>query len=139
MENVDMDGAITKIVETNLYEISDDEIGVGLCGIVWDGRRVLHLEGASLVDFVRRVVAGIAAGGASPQDPTFVTPGNPRGLAHFGADTPEEIADGVVAAWVAKGMPDPEWSDWRFNSAENRAWLDEYAADMRRIAEAKKT
>jgi len=137
MKKTDMDGAITKIVETNLYEISDDEIGVGLCGIVSDGRRVLHLEGAPLVEFVRRVVAGIAAGGATPEDDSLIGPDNRRGLAHFGADTPEEIADGVVAAWVAKGMPDPKWGDWRFNTAENRAYLDEIAEDMRRYAEAK--
>lgn len=139
MEKADMNKAIMKVVETNLDEISDDEIGIGLCGIVSDGRRRYHLEGASLVDFVRSVVVGIVAGGATPQDPTFVTPGNPRGLGHFGSDTPEEIADGIVAAWVAKGMPDPEWGDWRFNTAENRAYLDEYAEDMRRIAEAKRT
>lgn len=128
---------IEHCIRTNLFEISTDDIGVGICTIVTHGRRRLHLEGAALVEFLRRVVAGLVTGGASPEDPTFVTPENPRGLAHFGADTPEEIADGVVAAWVAKGMPDPDWGDWRFNSAENRAWLEEVADQMRRDAEAK--
>ena len=126
-------------IRTNQYELSTDEIGIGICTIVTHGRRRLHLEGAPLVEFVRRVIIGLVRGGATPEDDSFIGPDNRAGLAHFGADTPEEIADGVVAAWVAKGMPDPEWGDWRFNTAENRAWLDEYAADMRRIAEAKKT
>ncbi len=125
MNDDELKVAVDRVVAVNLYEIADDEIGIGLCGIVWSGRRDFHLEGDVLIDFVRRVIIGLVAGGASPEDVSFVTPDNPRGLAHFGADSPEEIAEGVVAAWVAAGMPAPEWGDWRFNTPRNRALLDE--------------
>lgn len=118
-------------------EIANDEIGIGLCSIVGEGRDEFGLDGPALMDYVRRALMVIASSGATPEDTSLVTPDNPHGLAHFGADTPEEIADGVVAAWTAKGMPDPEWGDWRFNTAENRAYLDEAAEEMRRYAEAK--
>lgn len=125
MIDTEKNRTVDDVVRINLNEIADDEIGIGLCGIVWDGRRKLHLEGAPLIEFVRRVIVGLARGGATPEDDSFVGPDNRAGLAHFGSDTPEEIADGVVAAWVAAGMPDPEWDEWRFNTAENRATLDE--------------
>jgi len=105
-------------------EVAGDDIGVGLCSVVGDGRDEFGLEGSALVDYVTRALTVIAASGATPQDRSFVTPDNPQGLAHFGSDTPGEIAEGVVAAWVAAGMPDPEWDDWRFNTAEKRAWLE---------------
>lgn len=103
------------------------------------GRLGLHFEGRDLLDFVDRVIVRLVHAGATPADDALFSPENPRGLAHFGSDTPEEIADGIVAAWVAAGMPDLEWGDWRFNSAENRAWLDEVAEEMRRDAGATKT
>ncbi|NLH79534.1 MAG: hypothetical protein GX458_01645 [Phyllobacteriaceae bacterium] len=110
-----------------LYDIATDEIGIGLGAIVDRGRLSLHFDGRDLVDFVHRVIVGLVRGGATPADDALFSSENPQGLAHFGTDTPEEIADGVVAAWVAKGMPDPEWGDWRFNTAENRATLDEFS------------
>ncbi|NLH79562.1 MAG: hypothetical protein GX458_01785 [Phyllobacteriaceae bacterium] len=108
-------------------EIANDEIGIGLCSIVGEGRDEFGLDGPALMNYVRRALVVIASSGATPEDASLVTSENPQGLAHFGTDTPEEIADGVVAAWVAKGMPDPEWGDWRFNTAENRATLDEFS------------
>jgi len=125
------DGWISSRVE----ELATDEIGLGSYTIVAVGRVHARLEGADLVDFVRRVIVGLMRGGATPENDALFSPDNPHGLAHFGADTPEEVADGVVAAWVAKGMPDPKWGDWRFNTAENRAHLDE-AAEEKREAEA---
>lgn len=130
MNDVDLKTAVEMTVEGKLLDIAGDEIGVGLGSLVERGRIGFLLEGDALIDFVRRVIVGLVAGGASPEDAGFVSPDNPRGLAHFGADTPEEVADGVVAAWVAAGMPDPEWGDWRFNTPRNRVLLDEAAGTI---------
>ena len=128
-----------RFVRNALADIATDEIGVCLGAAVETARWDFHFEGRDLVDFVHRVIVGLVRGGATPADDALFSPENPQGLAHFGSDTPEEIADGIVAAWVAAGMPDLEWGDWRFNSAENRAWLAEVAEEMRRDASAKKT
>lgn len=131
--------SIDEWISCFVEDLATDEIGIGLCTIVAVGRLHAHFEGAPLVEFVRGVIVGLVHGGAMPADDALFSPENPQGLAHFGSDTPEEIADGIVAAWVAAGMPDLEWGDWRFNSAENRAWLDEVAEEMRRDAGATKT
>ncbi|MCE1235560.1 MAG: hypothetical protein LWW93_04295 [Hyphomicrobiales bacterium] len=139
MNDVDLKAAIEMTIEGKLLDIATDEIGVGLGSLVDRGRIGFRLEGDALIDFVRRVIVGLVAGGASPEDDGFVTPDNPRGLAHFGADTPEEVADGVVAAWVAAGAPDPEWGDWRFNTPRNRALLDEAAESIAAYKASQKT
>ena len=128
MTEAELTVEIEKMIHNRLVDIATDEIGTGLCVIVAHARVRLHLEGRDLVTFVHRVIAGLVAGGATPADDRLFSADNPQGLAHFGADTPREVADGIVAAWVAAGMPNPEWGDWRFNSPKNRAWLDAAAA-----------
>lgn len=129
MSDVDITSAIETFVREWLYYLSIDHIGIGLGGITETGRLDHHLEGEDLVAYVHGVILGLASGGMTPQDDRFVTPDNPFGLVHFGADTPREIADGVVADWVASGMPDPDWGVWRMNTAKQRASLAQSAAD----------
>lgn len=106
------------------WDLDNDEICIGLNHVVSDGRHALKFEGPALIDWLRRALMHLFARGVRPSDPRFVTDDDPHGLAHFGSDTPEELVEGVIAAWVADGMPDLEWWDWRLNTPENRATLD---------------
>lgn len=109
------------------WELENDEIGVGLWDVVSSGRHALKLEGPALVEWVRRALIHLFSRGVTPSDGRYMTDDNPHGLAHFGSDTPDELAEGVIAAWVADGMPDLEWRDWRLNTPENRATMDALA------------
>ena len=88
-----------------LDELSID--AVGLWQIIPNARAGFGLEGAELVEFVRRCLIAIVGRGAKP-----VRGG--RGTAYqwivqpqYG-NSPDEIADRIVAEWVAAGMPNPD-------------------------------
>lgn len=130
-------GTMDDYVAGYVHEAIDDEIGVSLASIVSDGRRSFGLEGDDLVAYVRRGVAALAAIGARPEHwEMYSRPGHLDGPVHFGADTPEEIVEGVLADWIAEGMPDLGWGDYRFITAEGRAYLDEVVESKRREAAA---
>ena len=129
---------VAESVAAFVHEAIDDEIGVSLASIISVGRRSFGLEGDDLVAYVRRGVAALAAIGARPEHwEMYSRPGHLDGPVHFGADTPEEIVEGVLAEWIAEGMPDLGWGDYRFITAEGRAYLDEVVEAKRREAEAK--
>lgn len=123
MSDFDIASSVETFVREWLYEMNRDEIGIGLGGVIDCGRRSHHLEAENLAAFVHGVILGLAEGGATPQDDRFVTPDNPFGLAYFGSDTPREVADGIVAEWVAPGMPAVDWDAWCMDMAPNRARL----------------
>ncbi len=92
------------------HELKD--IGVGLRSIVYDGRDGFGLEGPALIGFVRRSLHALVARGAIPWQ--WGQPGtwelNKR--IHYGSDTPDEMVEGVIADWQARG--DLEWEDFWF-------------------------
>ncbi len=94
------------------YALND--IGVGMHGIIDNGRYGFGLEGPSLVDFVRRSLRTLVARGAVPRH--WGKPGAPdRNIPlHYGSDTPDEIVEGVIADWLAGGGGDLEWGDYWF-------------------------
>lgn len=106
-------------------EVFDDRVGMGLETIVRTGRQGFGYEGEDLVSFVKRSVEAMVAEGArpyhfGPSDRGFCSPPHVDGPVHYGADTPDEIVEGVVATWVAEGMKDLLWGDFRFSMPE--AW-----------------
>lgn len=106
-------------------EVHDDRVGWGLAEVVGVGRRKFGLAGDDLIAFVRRAVAAMVAEGArphhfGPSDRGFCSPPHVDGPVHYGDDTPDEVVDGVVATWVAEGMKDLLWGDFRFSLPE--AW-----------------
>jgi hypothetical protein len=90
------------------------DIGVGIAGIISDGRHAFGLEGAALVDFVRRSLYALVERGAKPRH--WGKPGDPyRDIPlHYGADSPREIVEGVIADWLVGGGGDLEWGDFWF-------------------------
>ncbi len=79
---------------------------VGLWQIVPAGREGFGLSGSALYDYVRRHILNLLAKGAKPvrgvkQGPRFWR------VVEYG-NTPEEIADAIIAEWKASGHePDP--------------------------------
>ena len=98
----------------------DDDVGVGLNGIIADGHLGFGLEGPALVDFVRRSLHTLVARGAKPRH--WRLDGNIP--LHYGADSPQEIVEGVIADWLASGGGDLEWGDFRFTLPKYDAALD---------------
>jgi hypothetical protein len=91
-----------------------DDIGVGLAGILDDGRYGFELKGPALVDFIRRGLYALVERGAKPRhwgSPTYPDRNIPL---HYGNDTNEEIVEGVIADWLASGAGDLEWGDFWF-------------------------
>jgi hypothetical protein len=82
------------------------DIGVGIAGIIHDGRYGFGLEGAALVDFVRRSLYTLVERGAKPRH--WGKPGDPyRDIPlHYGNDSRREIVEGVIADWLASGGGD---------------------------------
>lgn len=106
-------------------EVHDDRVGMGLETIVGTGRHGFGYDGDDLIAFVRRAVAAMVAEGArphhfGPSNRGFCSPPHEDGPVHYGDDTPDEIVEGVVATWVAEGMKDLLWGDFRFSLPE--AW-----------------
>jgi hypothetical protein len=96
-----------------------DDIGIGLAGILDDGRYGFELKGPALVDFVRRCLYALVERGAKPRhwgSPTYPDRNIPL---HYGNDTNEEIVEGVIADWIASGAGDLEYGDFWFLLPEN--------------------
>ena len=90
------------------------DIGRGLAGIVQTGREGFALEGAALVDFVRRCLHTLVAHGARVSHAGSPAQPDRHIELHYGDDTPEHVVEGVIADWVADGMRDLEWGDFWF-------------------------
>lgn len=112
---------IDEYIQLHLNELDDDDIGVPLGAIVASARRQFGLEGAALIDFVRRAVALLVNAGARPRHEGMCSPWHREGELHWGTDTPAEIVDGIVGTWVAEGMPELQWGDFRLNYPAN--WI----------------
>ncbi len=75
--------------------------------VVLDGRTYFRLTGENLTEFVRLGLLTLLRAGARPLERP---PGSPLGwkpLERYG-DTPEQIAEAVIAEWVASGCADPD-------------------------------
>lgn len=99
-----------------------DDVGVGLNGIIADGRRGFGLEGQALADFVRRSLYTLVEKGATPRhwSPTRNYP------LHYGGDSPSEIVEGVISDWLKSGGGDLEWGDFRFMLPKHHARLNKH-------------
>jgi hypothetical protein len=101
------------------YEL-DDDVGIGLTTIVQTGKYDFGLEGAALIDFIRRSLRTLVEQGARPSHWRA-----PEGIPlHYGNDSPEEIVEGVIADWLASGGGDLEWGDFRFTLPKYDALYD---------------
>lgn len=113
-------------------EVYDGRVGMGLATIVRTARYGFGFTGDALVDYLRRAVAEMVDEGArphhfGPSEDGFCTPPHETGPVSFGANTPQEIVDGVVETWVREGMDDLAWGDFRFSMAE--AWEEDEAGE----------
>lgn len=89
------------------YEIDGD--GEGLWQIVPAGRS-FGFEGADLAEFVRLGVMRLLDAGCAPVRPASEGPKRWIEQTQFGSDQ-NEIADAIVAEWLAAGGGDPPW-EW---------------------------
>jgi hypothetical protein len=89
----------------------NDEVGVGISGIIGNGRYGFGLEGEQLIDFVRRSLYTLLERGAKPRH--WLMTGTPQ--LQYGSDSPSEIVEGVIADWLKRGGGDLEWVDFRFS------------------------
>lgn len=91
-----------------------DDIGVGLAELLDDGKYGFGLDGAALVDFIRRSLHALLDKGAKPRH--WGSPSHPdrNVMLHYGNDTNDEIVEGVIADWLASGGGDLEWGDFWF-------------------------
>ena len=93
--------------------------GVAFAGILDQGRRGYGHEGEALLAFLRRVLTAMMEAGAHP-----VLGGNGTEYSwlvqkQYG-ERPAEIAENVVRAWVAQGMPNDAWlSGWLWFTVED--------------------
>jgi len=79
---------------------------VGLWQIIPKGRHDFGLSGDKLIDFTRRHILALLARGAHPI--RFGESGDKWEVqTQYGA-TPEEIAEGIIAEWLASGQKDPD-------------------------------
>ena len=97
--------SVAEFIETLPYEIDGD--GEGFWGIIPTGR-TFGFEGNDLAEFARLCVLRLLKAGAVPV--RHNREGSPewREQAQYGS-TPEEIADAVVAEWLASGGGNPKW------------------------------
>ena len=100
-----------------------DVDAVGLWQIVSAGRSGFGLEGAALVDFIRRSLLAHFAYGARPvrhvPGSGYLWTVQPQ----YG-DEPEQMAEAIIAEWDAGGRPDPD---------PGGLWLAIPAISMQRI------
>lgn len=95
---------VAEWLETLPYELERDAIG--LWGIIPVGRHTFGLVDSDLVEFTRRALLAVLQKGARPVRGA----NNPeRWIAadEYG-DIPEQIADAVIAEWLASGAGDPD-------------------------------
>ncbi len=78
---------------------------VGLWQIVPVARDAFGLEGASLVDFIRRSLLALFARGAKP---AMMRKGTGRWIFRDYGDTPESMATAIITEWQKLGCKDPE-------------------------------
>lgn len=101
-------------IADRLRELDVAEVGpndpVGMWLIVPSGRYDFGLQGEVLVAFVRRTLLALLRAGAMPvvRDDA---PAGWRVLGQYGAN-PDEIADAVIAGWLASGGGDPDDTVW---------------------------
>lgn len=119
----------------HVHESLEEEIGLDLATIVFAARHAFGLDGDDLVAYLRRALTALVAAGATPEHCAPCAPSHVRGLVHHDADAPEEIAEGVLADWLAEGRPGPAWGDFRFNTAEDRAYLAAIAEQERQVSQ----
>lgn len=96
------------------HELDRDDIGVGLNAPIGAGRHRFDLEGADLIAFVRRAILALLEKGAVPRHWGTVDDPMRNVMLHYGSDTPDEIADGIIADWQAMGGGDLQWGDFWF-------------------------
>ncbi len=108
---------ISEYIAGKCFEAQCD--GVAFAGILDQGRRGYGYEGEALLAFLRRVLTAMMEAGAHP-----VLGGNGTEYSwlvqkQYG-ERPAEIAENVVRAWVAQGMPDDAWlSGWLWFTVED--------------------
>lgn len=96
---------VAEYLETLPYELDGD--GEGLWAIVPAGKS-FRFEGADLVEFVRRCVLRLLDVGAVPVRHAKDGPLLWQEQTQYGQSN-EEIADAIVAEWLAAGGGDPPW------------------------------
>jgi len=103
---------VTEFLEGLLFEVDGD--GEGLWSIVPTGRSGFGFEGPELTEFVRLSVMHMLEAGAVPALHRPLTePLEWIEQTQYGT-TKDQIADAVVAEWLAKGGGDPPWDDLWF-------------------------
>ncbi len=96
---------IAEYIETVPGELSID--AVGLWQIVPAGRQCFSLQGADLIDFVRRCVWALLKHGAKPVIGGAGTSYDWLLQPQYG-ESNEEIADAMIAKWLADGASDTD-------------------------------
>jgi hypothetical protein len=89
---------------------------VGFWLIVSEGRTYFRLLGENLTEFAHLAVLALLRSGATPLARIPSPPAGWTVVTHYG-DTPENIADAVVAEWIASGCGDPDDSAVWFGKA----------------------
>ena len=83
-----------------------NDLPIGMWEIVNDGRQGFGLEGAALVDYIRRCIYALIDAGAKP-----VAGGNKPNQwelqVQYGSNK-REIAEAVIQEWLRQGAPTPE-------------------------------
>ena len=90
------------------YDLDDDGIGLDRC--IGIGRTGYGFSGAELDIFLKLCIRAIVEQGGRPTVHFDCITFDPR----YEGLGPDEIADGVVAEWHAKGEPDPDWYEFWF-------------------------
>lgn len=106
---------VSEFLEGLLFEVDGD--GEGLWSIVPSGRG-FGFEGSELAEFVRLSVMHMLEAGAVPALHRPLTERREwQEQTQYGS-TKGQIADAVVAEWLAKGGGDPPWDDLWFVTRE---------------------
>jgi hypothetical protein len=90
------------------YDLEDD--GASLSNCIGTGTSGYGFSGAELDIFLKLCIKAIVEQGGRPTVHFDCITFDPR----YEGLSPDEIADGVVAEWHAKGEPDPDWYEFWF-------------------------
>jgi len=90
------------------YHLEDDGIGLGRC--IVNGRIGYGFSSDELDSFLKLCIKAIVEQGGRPTVHLDCITFDPR----YEGLGPDEIADGVVVEWHAKGEPDPDWYEFWF-------------------------
>ena len=99
---------ISKFISEFHYDLEDD--GFGLSNCIGTGTSGYGFSGAELDVFLKLCIKAIVEQGGRPTVHFDCITFDPR----YEGLSPDEIADGVVAEWHAKGEPDPDWYEFWF-------------------------